>query len=412
MNEAETRAEHIDPGPSGLPMPPKARASTRWTCRPAREGEIAATRLHGIGLALVLLIAGKTCFAALQYGIFVVHCEPLIAGEPQKIAGAMNLQRPAKYWNALNDLVTLAQDHSHCLTIMFNPQWAVYAALLPDRRLQVAGWTAAGHELAVHHHGKEALDFGNEWDGFSNNSILAGSSNFFGDIPFMMTQGIYTNHTILSATTEDGDWPEGVLYQVAGGKEPYINLLDPGDLVSSASPACMAGLVGGSLQNNGVWMFRMRLFTEASTQTQVLQETQNALLDCAALDGSKFILGYVTHAKNFYDTRALGQYEELFSQLTNASVSLIAASNAAALTTLGTPVPAPQITLESAATNIAVTWDTTRDGLIYQLQHSTCLVNPTWTNCTTSVIGNGSNYYETVAAGTSTAGYFRVTVSE
>ena len=116
-----------------------------------------------IALSCILIMcAVQGSQAALHYGFFVVHCEPLISNDPLKIDGAMNLRRPAKYWSALSELVDLAQTNGHRLTIMFNPQWAVHAAQSSARRLQVLDWTLAGHEFALHHHGKEALDYGNE----------------------------------------------------------------------------------------------------------------------------------------------------------------------------------------------------------------------------------------------------------
>lgn len=362
--------------------------------------------------ALAWLPAAIPCAADLQHGFFAVHCEPLVAGAPLRIAGAMNLRRPELYWDSLANLVSMAQSNGHCLTIMFTPQWAVYAAARPDRRLQLAEWTAAGHELAVHHHGPKAVEFGNDWDGFSNDESFLLDTNAFGDVPLLMAQGVFTNYPLLSATTENGDWPEGIRFSAAGGSERYRNLSNPGDLVCFPSPESMAGLVGESPGHMGVWSFRMRLFTTASTQTQVLHETQSALADCAGLAGNDAVLGYVTHAKNFHDTGSLGHYQELFTLLDNAGVRLGAVSNVAACLSLGTPMPPPSAKLESAPPNIHVDWDTTGDGLAYQLQQSGSLQNPNWSNCLPVVVGNGSNHCCAIGVGSNTPVFFRIVVCE
>ena len=225
----------------------------------------------------------------------------------------------------------------------------------------------------------------------------------------MMTQGIYTNYTILTATTENGDWPDGIRYYATGGKEPYINASHLGDLVSTATPTSMAGLVNGSMQHNGVWAYRMRHFTTAAVQTQVLSESRAAVIECSDFASDTYVVGYVTHAKNFYEEAAKGYYQQLFSFLTSAQINLTTVSNIATMMNLGSPKPSPSISIALNATNTLLTWDTTNDGLFYTLQQASQLHDPHWTTCSELIFGDGSNHYQTIST-TNTAQFYRIQV--
>ncbi|MDD2236307.1 MAG: hypothetical protein PHP44_04195 [Kiritimatiellae bacterium] len=377
-------------------------------------------KMTSLAALLLRVLLASTAFgvlsapAALRHGSFIVHCEPLLPNDPARdpVTHLMDLQRPAMYWDALAELVGLAESNGHFLTIMFTPQWSVYASLVPARRLQVAEWTHAGHELALHHHGEEALIFGSGWDGFSNLPSLQSNTNFFGDIPFMMTQGIYTNYTIRSATTEDGDWPDGILYYLNGGGTTYTNADHPGDLISTASATSMVGLVTGSEQRMAVWGLKMRLFTHEICQTQVLAEVQAALTDFTPCDSNRWLIAFVTHVKNFYDEKEHGHYEELFQQMTANGIQLMAVTNAAAFMNLDRPVAPPVMSCTPGETNLWITWETTNEGQTYQVQTTTNLLSPNWTNILSTVTGDGSNHLAQISDATNASSFYRVIVQE
>lgn len=108
--------------------------------------------------AIVCVIVGGSIAGAVPVSCFVVHAEPT--------------QADAAAFQALVDLVALADENHVPLTILFTAQWAELIVADPARVSAVEGFLAGGHEVGAHHHAYWAtLDRAAQWDGYTNTPL-------------------------------------------------------------------------------------------------------------------------------------------------------------------------------------------------------------------------------------------------
>ncbi len=147
-----------------------------------------------------------------------VHCEP----GPSPIS--------TKYvetnWPALTRMVQSASDHHMHLTLLMNPQWAMYILEDPARKDLIWAWEAYGHEIGLHHHGPHM----NNWNGYTNQPSYFESPKFVGRVDEMMVllNMIPQSRRIITAciNSEDSeyDFPSGVPYETDGGANKMEDL--------------------------------------------------------------------------------------------------------------------------------------------------------------------------------------------
>lgn len=75
-------------------------------------------------------------------------------------------------WNALTDLVALADEHRIPLSIDLTAQWASMILEDEEKLDAVVRWLAAGHEIGCHHHGYWGTKHRTStWDGYTNTPL-------------------------------------------------------------------------------------------------------------------------------------------------------------------------------------------------------------------------------------------------
>jgi hypothetical protein len=281
-----------------------------------------------------------------------VHLDP---GSPavDLYTGEISHARAVEALPFLAMLIAEAEARDHRLTLMFTAQWASYVqhpdCVVPDdadgdgqyeyRGLEYAdcldlmrAYEVTGHEIAMHHHPITAPA---TWDGYTD--LLSweadrdhdGADELYfadgggpngpdplhlGSIAEMMllVDGVPASGQVSSATSEE--YPPYVQVSAAGGPTEYVDMAEPGDLVSTP---CAADFDG-----HGAWQVRMRSFTNNTHQDDVMiDELPRALVDVEAAPEPPYTLGFVTHAINVQET-GVDQYQTLFTQLSAASLFL------------------------------------------------------------------------------------------
>ena len=110
--------------------------------------------------AALILGAVPILAGAIPDSVFVIHCEPTKAHEI--------------FWLELVDLVSLADQYTVPLTMMFTAQWAEMILADAGKVEALEQWLSAGHEIACHHHGYWGTkDRGSTWDGYTNSPLDA-----------------------------------------------------------------------------------------------------------------------------------------------------------------------------------------------------------------------------------------------
>ena len=147
-----------------------------------------------------------------------VHCEP----GPSPIS--------TKYvetnWPALTRMVQSATDHHMHLTLLLNPQWAMYILEDPTRKELIWEWEAYGHEIGLHHHGPHMQN----WNGYTNQKSYFESGKYVGRVDEMMVliNMVPQSRQIKTACVNDQDsqydFPPGVPYETHGGADKLEDL--------------------------------------------------------------------------------------------------------------------------------------------------------------------------------------------
>lgn len=147
-----------------------------------------------------------------------VHCEP--GPDP------LSTNYVALNWPALTDLVNSADDHNMKLTLLMNPQWAMYIVEDEYRLRLVRVWETNGHELGLHSHGPHM----NNWNGYTNQEQYFNSSDFIGTMDDLMD---VVNHlpfsgqmvtACVASEDQEYDFPSGIIYETNGGADKFEDL--------------------------------------------------------------------------------------------------------------------------------------------------------------------------------------------
>ena len=259
------------------------------------------------------------------YGYFAIHLDP--GGSPATPAGEPNHARGLDYFDDLVSLVKAADEGGHKLTLMFTAQWASYVlsgectwppAVLSYQGSQystclelVRAFEAKGHEIAFHHHPKDAPS---SWDGYTNSGD-DGSADYLGDVDDLMAWvaqvPVAGKISLRAGTTEEYPSDHNLMFMGARGPTAYVDATDLGDL---ASTPC-AWEEGGNL----VWRLRMRSYS-GTVQASVRGELSKAVADLENVSGP-FTVGFVTHARDV-GTGLLAAYVELFDSLSAQGIKL------------------------------------------------------------------------------------------
>lgn len=219
-------------------------------------------------------------------------------------------EQPEKYWDALVDLVELADQHNLKLNLMFNPQWGTYV-LEDDSRLNlVQEWEANGHELGVHHHGPQR----GSWNGYTNQEDYIDNLKYLGSIEDMMdilnqlpASGQMVAGVISNDEDKKYDFPENFIYSIDGG----VNSVD--DLISTPEPC--------DLNNQNLICVSHAIYGTGGEVAVTLEEVDLALRVATPEE----VVGIVFHANNFEDTPI--PYVILFEYLDELNIESIAVSD-------------------------------------------------------------------------------------
>ncbi len=147
-----------------------------------------------------------------------VHCEP--GNNP------LSTEYVERNWPSLIMLVKSASEHGMQLTLLFNPQWAMYI-LADGKRLEVVRkWEAIGHEIGLHHHGPSM----NSWNGYTNQGKYFGSRKSMGTIREMMVlvnmlpASGQVQTACVNSDDQEFDFPQNVIYETNGGSNKFGDL--------------------------------------------------------------------------------------------------------------------------------------------------------------------------------------------
>lgn len=165
---------------------------------------VACTLLLLCSTALSANASGK--FKEGPFGIFfAMHME-------------VGVQKPEflhqeQYWPRLAQMIAIANRYDAKVTLLFNPQWAMYILMDQKRFDMVKGWQRQGHEVGLHYH----LVTHNDWCGYTNrkDSVYTDSPFYQGNVADMMQ----------------------VMNQLAD-PEPILSACCGGDIATMAFPYC------------------------------------------------------------------------------------------------------------------------------------------------------------------------------
>ena len=163
-------------------------------------------------VAALILGAVPALAGAIPDSVFVIHCEPTKAHEI--------------FWLELVDLVSLADQYTVPLTIMFTAQWAEMILADDGKVDALEQWLSAGHEIACHHHGYWGTkDRGSTWDGYTNSPVDAldevDRDRFLGTMEDYMAvlnqlPGERFSGCLGANAQDEPDWPCELQYATSG----------------------------------------------------------------------------------------------------------------------------------------------------------------------------------------------------
>lgn len=219
-----------------------------------------------------------------------VHCEP--GGDPSSTGYV------ALHWPALIDLVTSADEHNMKLTLLMNPQWAMFALEDPSRLALMRRWESNGHELGLHSHGPHM----GEWNGYTDQEEYFGSPEFLGTTDDMMelvnklpASGQMVTACVTSED-QDRDFPSGVPYATNGGGDKF------GDLWSTPTEYIWSG-------DHALQVTHAR-YTGTFSEVNIDLQQMKILLDA---EGDGEVMGVVFHCFEYADDPA--RFNALFTLL-------------------------------------------------------------------------------------------------
>jgi hypothetical protein len=129
-----------------------------------------------------------------------------------------NLEYQEEYWPHAVNLIKLADLYDARLTLQLNPQWSEYILQDKNKFDLLKEWQRRGHEVALHHHGYDHMD----WNGYTNRSDKKDDPAYRGNIEEMMglMKRIAHPYPLVSGTITDEhfDYPEGIQYDTEGIK--------------------------------------------------------------------------------------------------------------------------------------------------------------------------------------------------
>jgi len=258
------------------------------------EGKISSIIL----LILVIMMSSSGCISDNDGDhdpdIFIaIHCEP--GPDPNS-----TFYQEDK-WPHLVDLVRSADDHGHKLTILMNPQWAVYILDSPVRSDLLRNWEENGHEIGLHSHGPSL----NNWNGYSNQPQYRTHPKYLGTINDMMIlmKSLVISGDIQSAAVTDDDqdkeYPSGIRFDLDGGWDGIDHL------VSSPKEVTING-------NQMVQLSHARYSDEKGELSQISISLGSIGNELDKMDEDE-VMGIVFHAFDHKD-RPL-EYQKLFRYL-------------------------------------------------------------------------------------------------
>ncbi len=205
-------------------------------------------------------------------------------------------------WYMLEAFVALADRYGYKLTLEFQPQWAEYALARPEALAQIRAWEAAGHEIAVHHHGVSHA----AWDGYTNAPGYQNRPEYRGtmDDAMALLNQLPADGVPLTGgmTDEETDWPATLIYATGG-----------------------LGMSGGGLRSTpAAATYNDVNVTQVSNQGFVLGFGPEATLEeiQAAVEGAEpgEVVGITTHPFNFWEHQ--DEIETLFQYLQATGIKI------------------------------------------------------------------------------------------
>jgi len=135
---------------------------------------------------------------------------------------------PELHWPDLVSLIALADEYNIKLSLVFNPQWAVYILDDEEKLALLRSWEVAGHEIGLHHHGPHH----GSWNGYTDQEEYKDDLKYIGSGEDMMSllNQLPASGQILVAgiggeEDVDLDWPDGVIYETDGGADGAADIL-------------------------------------------------------------------------------------------------------------------------------------------------------------------------------------------
>jgi hypothetical protein len=126
-----------------------------------------------------------------------------------------------EYWPHAVNLIKLSDMYDDKLTLQFNPQWSEFILEDNDKYYLLKEWQKNGHEVALHHHGYDHMD----WNGYTNRPDKKDEPAYRGNIEEMMglmRRLAYPDPLISGTITDEHfDYPEGIQYDTEGIKTDH-----------------------------------------------------------------------------------------------------------------------------------------------------------------------------------------------
>ena len=214
-------------------------------------------------------------------------------------------QHQEQYWPRLAQMIAIANRYDAKVTLLFNPQWAVYILMDQNRYDAIKDWQSQGHEVGLHYH----LVTHGDWCGFTNrkDSVYTDSPFYRGTVADMMQ--------IMNQLAD----PEPVLTACSGGdiatkpfpdckpvSSCFIDEIDfPNEIIYDIDGIYDGRISPIQFQFNGKARYHLR--HGVAMQKSDIQERLNEI-DSAECDE---IIGFVTHESD-YDPELL---KEVFQYL-------------------------------------------------------------------------------------------------
>lgn len=89
-----------------------------------------------------------------------------------------------QYWHRLVQMISISNQYDAKITLLFNPQWAMYILMDQNRYDKIKEWQNQGHEVGLHYH----MVTHGDWCGYTNRNdpVYADSPYYHGSVADMM----------------------------------------------------------------------------------------------------------------------------------------------------------------------------------------------------------------------------------